>query len=123
KYTRQSLGLRYGGAACDCAGFIEFWRLALDLVFNLLSRAAEGGSGGVASLDHEIRHDTMKDRAVVEPVFCFLSVDRMSPLAFPFGKLGEIRDSFGRIFFEEAADDCSFCSIEDGVSAGLTWHQ
>src|SRR5438270_18866 len=62
----------------------------------------------LASLDHEIRDDTMKDRTVVQPVFRFLSADRMSPLAFPFGKLGEIGDSFGRIFFEETADDCSF---------------
>ncbi len=64
----------------------------------------------------------MEDGAVVEAVFALLAADRVGPLAFAFGEFGEVGYGFGRFFFEEAADDGAFRSIDDGVSTGLTRH-
>jgi hypothetical protein len=74
-------------------------------VFELVAGASHAGALRVAALDHEVGNDAMKNRSVVKAVFGFLARRGMRPLALAFGEFHKVGYGFGRIFFEEAADD------------------
>jgi hypothetical protein len=47
----------------------------------------------------------------------------MRPLTLAFGKFGEVGDSLGRIFFEQAACNVSFAGFKGGIESGLASHR
>jgi hypothetical protein len=53
----------------------------------------------------------------------FLAGRGMGPLALAFGKIHEVGYGFGRVFFEEAANDVAFTGFKGGVESGLAGHE
>ncbi len=90
-------------------------RRTLGFVFELVAGTAKAGACGVASLDHEIGDDAVKDCAVIQAVFAFLAADGMRPFAFAFGEFDKVGDCFGRFLSKETTDDRSFRGVEDSV--------
>src|SRR6185312_6750617 len=118
----RTIGVGAGVGHGQLARFVEAVGRALGFVLELVAGAAEAGTRGISALDHEVGNHAMEDSAVIEAVFALLAADRVGPLALAFGEFGEVGYGFGRFFFEEAADDGAFSSIDDGVSTGLTGH-
>jgi hypothetical protein len=92
------------------AGVRHRQRAALDpvlveLVFELVARAAPAGALRTATLDHEVRDDAVEDEAVVEAVA---------------GELREVVDGLRRLVREELELDRSFSGVQRGFGHGGT---
>src|SRR5258708_39856166 len=63
----------------------------MELIGELVTRAAGTGSERVAALDHEVRDDPVEDRAVIEPGLSRLAGRGGRPPPRPFSELHEIK--------------------------------
>ena len=76
-------------------------RIALAFIDKTVSRATTSGSGGVATLNHEIGNDAVKRHAVVELVL---------------RKKNEVVDRLGCVFHKEITNDfAAACRDGSGV--------
>src|SRR5713226_9851315 len=90
----RAIGVGAGVGHGQLARLVEaVWR-ALGFVLELIAGAAEAGASRVAALDHEVGNHAVEDGAVVEPVLALLAADGVGPLAFAFGKVGEVGYGF-----------------------------
>ena len=73
--------------------------VVVELVLELVARAAGAGAGRVAALDHEVLDDPVEDHAVVEALA---------------GELLEVRDGLRRVLVEELERDGAFARAHRG---------
>src|SRR6266581_1080900 len=116
--SSPSLPLRPSPAGlgdCKFAGLIELVRRPLGFVLELVAGSAHACSLGIPTLNHEVGDNAVQNRPVIESAFALLSGGGMRPLTLAFGKFGEVGDSLGRIFFEQAACNVSFACFKGGI--------
>ena len=87
----------------------------MELVLELVARAADAVAQRVAALDHEAADDPVEDRAVVEPVGGLLAGRRVRPLALALGELDEVLDRLRRVVREEPDHDVAVVGLQGGV--------
>src|SRR5262249_13914836 len=102
-----AVGIRAGVGHGQAA---DLMFMGIDFVFELVTRAATPGPGRVASLDHEIGDDAMKDGAVIE----FFAREK-----------NEVVDGFGSVPGEKIAHDLSARGLERGrvLLVGIDGHR
>src|SRR6202030_138482 len=111
-------GVGHGELSC----LVEFMGRTFGFVFELVAGAAHARALRVAALDHEVGDDAMENCSIIKAVFGFLARRGMRPLALTFGEFHKVGYGFGRVFFEEAADDIAFAGFKRGVESGLAGH-
>src|ERR1700678_1755859 len=114
-----AVGVGAGVCHGELSFFLEAVFGALGLVGELVAGAAHAVAFGVATLDHELRDDAVKDGSVVKLRALLAAA---VPLLGAFGEADEVCDSLVGVFFEQLADDRSFCGLECGVGAWLSGH-
>ena len=78
------------------------WRGRMELVFELITRAAEPLAQRIAALDHEAFDDAMEHQAVVERFLVRLPRFRMFPFLGPIREICEVGDGLGRLVVENS---------------------
>src|SRR5262249_34086150 len=88
---------------------------ALGFVLELVSRTAHPGAAGIATLDHEVRNNAMKNGSAVEGPGTAFAADVIFPASLALGQFGEILGGDGSFFLKQPANDLAFRCIEDCV--------
>ncbi len=100
-----AVGVRAGVRHRQDAGFRVLQR-RMELIRELVARAAGARSLGASTLDHEVRNHAMEDDAVVEGL----------PRFFAFCKLDEVLYRLGHLCFKKLYFKAAFGRIEQRVS-------
>src|SRR5450830_2108742 len=106
--------------------------LGVDLVVEVVARAAGTGAQGVATLDHEAGDHTVEDHTVVQRVGALCTGTGVLPGLGTRGQAGEVLHRLGRVVREELDPDVTGGRVQrrehgDSVSRGrqprrsLTW--
>src|SRR5256885_16165539 len=90
----------------------------MELIREFVSGSARARSQRASALNHKIGNDAMKREAVVKGTFRFLVGLGIGKLLGSLGQADKIRDSLGRFFFKQAANDVSLRSLKNGVRSG-----
>src|SRR5664280_833770 len=100
-------------------------QVRVDLVFELVARAAGAGTEWVPALDHETRNHPVEDRPVVQPALPPAAGLGVGPLPGALGKLDEVRHRLGCLVRKELHLDVPERSSqrcdELGGQPGLLW--
>src|SRR5450759_4022592 len=100
-------------------------QVRVDLVFELVARAAGAGTEWVPALDHETRNHPVEDRPVVQPALLPAAGLGVGPLPGALGKLDEVRHRLGCLVRKELHLDVTERSRqrcdELGGQPGLLW--
>ena len=90
--------------------------LAVDLVVEVVARAADALTERVAALDHEARDDAVEDDVLVERALAGLAGGGVGPLAGAVGEADEVLDRAGSVVSEEVDDDVAVVGVQGGDS-------
>src|SRR6185503_8797375 len=92
--------------------------LGFALVLELVAGAARTGALRAAALNHEVRDDSVKRKAVVERFVLLLRRAAVLGIILrAFGQADEVGDSKRRLLEFELADDLALGGVEFGVEA------
>src|SRR6185437_13110728 len=105
------------------ACFVEFIRRAFGLITEFIARTAHAGAAGIASLDHKVWNDSMKNCAAVKWAITAFAAYAIFPAALAFGQISEVLRSNGRFLFKKAANNLAFSRIKNRVRAWLACHE
>ena len=83
---------------------------------------AHAGTVRAASLNHEVRNDTVEDEAIVESALFFLSGFFVGEFPGTFSETDKVFHSFGGFFFQQSNDDVALRGFENGIGASGTSH-
>ena len=92
----------------------------VELIAELVARAATAGAGWVAALDHESVDDAVEDRAVIERAFlatlCILGGVFLGSL----GQTDEVLDGYWCVIAEQLNHDIAMISVQSCLGSGFT---
>ena len=98
-------------------GLVEL-QLGVELVGELVARAAAAGAGGVAALDHEAADDPVEDHAVVERAGAAAGGVLGRVLLGALGQAHEVGDGLGGVVAEQRDFDVAAVGVQGG-SGGM----
>src|SRR6478735_2532537 len=109
----RAVGVRPGvGHREDALAVVAQARM--ELVGELVARAAESLAERIATLNHEAVDDAVEDDAVVEGRGFLLAVARVRPLPGPLGEADEVGDGVGHFLIEQTDREAAFGGVEAG---------
>ena len=95
-------------------------QLWVELIAELVARAATAGAGWVAALDHESVDDAVEDRAVIErtllATLCILGGVFLGSL----GQTDEVFDGYWCVIAEQLNHDIAMISVQSCLGSGFT---
>ncbi len=95
----------------ELVGGVEV-KLGADLIVEVVAGAANALSERVATLNHEVRDDAVKNDVFVQGAFAGLSGCRVRPRFAAVGETNEVRDGFGCLVAEEVHDNVAVVGVQ-----------
>src|SRR5260370_11466465 len=101
----RAIGAGTGIGHGQLAFLVKAMRRALGFVLKFVAGAAHAGAAGVATLDHEVGDDAMKDGSVVERAGAAFAADGVLPAALALGQINEVLVGVGGFLFKQPPND------------------
>ena len=120
-----AVDLAVGAAAQAGVGHGQQIRLVelerrVDLVVEVIARAAGAGAQRATALDHEILDDAVEGEAIVEGLMAWLAGERIGPLLLAAGQAEEVLHGLRCLLVEQIDLDITFGGVHDNSAHSLS---